>query len=360
MTITTTRRTAIAAGLTIALARYTPVSGQELGRIDENSTLAWLPALPEDPDLYPTSIVTHADMARYWETRGIDPPRSLDDETAEAWIEIGQYLPINEGVMLQQLAQNWDDITGFSLWDADQVTVANDPPDQIRIYRGRFDPDRIAARLDIAGYETSGGGDFVVLTNPDEGHDLTTELGQYTLGNFNHVAASESLVIASRSREARDLAIAAGTGGAPSLADQPSFSQIADVIAPMTGYLVLNGSALGPGGVQSDETIDGPTLPAARMLIAGITVEDTGQTVSLIADLVDAEAAEAAMAVVAERIETMDSVVSQRPYLEDLDGFEVDVVPGSSLVRITVMNEVFAMRWMNYVFAGDLRFLATG
>jgi hypothetical protein len=218
VTFNISRRAAIAAGLTLTLPRFSVTGAQQLGRIDDYDPLAWLPALPDDPGLYPSTILTHADMAAYWEARGIDPPRSFDEATSRDWIEIGQFLPINEGVMLQYLAQDWDDMVGFSLWDAEQVTVANDPPDQIRLYHGSFDPERIAERLGDAGYESERDGDFVIVTNPSEGHDLSTDLGRITLGNFNHIAASESLVIASRFAEGRELALAAGAGDEPSLA----------------------------------------------------------------------------------------------------------------------------------------------
>src|SRR5688500_17696710 len=113
----TTRRAALAAGLSLAIARRPSTHAHELGRLDSYDPLAWLPALPDDPVLYPISILTHADMAAYWETRGIDPAEGLDEETAEHWIEIGQYLPVNDGITLQQLAQDWDSMVGFSLLD---------------------------------------------------------------------------------------------------------------------------------------------------------------------------------------------------------------------------------------------------
>ena len=70
---------------------------------------------------------------------------------------------------------------------------------------------------------------------------------------------------------------------------------------------------------------------------------------SLIADLGDRKAAEAAVAVVQDRIDSLTSLVSKRPYTEDLEGYEVDVVEGTGLVRVTVPNDVFARRWMKYI-----------
>lgn len=359
-----TRRTALAAGLASVLPQTKAALAAQVQRIEDYDELAWLPALPNDPVLYPISILSHADMAAYWEVKGIEPPRAFNDETAEHWIEIGQYLPLNDGVMLQYLARDWDEMVGFSLWDADQLTVANDPPEQIRLYHGSFDPDKIADRLGAAGYTSERDGEFLLVTNPNEELDLANDLSRFTTGSFNHVAASESLVITSRSREVWDAAFASGMGAAPSLADQASFDAIAAVIAPMTGYLLLAGSRLGPSYQLNPDPIDGliegPPLPPARMLIAGITLTgNRNQSVSLIADLASSEVAAGAVDVITRRIQTLTSPISERPYREDLAGFEVDVVPGTGMVRVMVTNDVFATRWARYVIVGDLRFLAT-
>jgi hypothetical protein len=349
----------LAAGLTLALPRFGSVHAAQLGRLDGYDPLAWLPALPSSPELFPTMIVTHADMAAHWAARGIDPPRALDDETAQHWIEIGQYLPINEGVMLQTLAMDWDAMAGFSFWDVDQVTVANDPPDQIRLYHGSFDPERIAERLGDAGYESERDGDFVIVTNPSEGHDLSTDLGRITLGNFNHIAASESLVIASRFAEGRELALAAGAGDEPSLAGQLNFDSL---VGGMTGYLVLNGSILSAQGLGIDTTADtmpDPVLPPARLFIGGVNVAEDTESIVFLVDLGDPDLAEEAIPAVAEVIETGESVRTNEPYLDYIADYELDVEPETGMLRLTVTGLEFTMRWQQFIYARDLLFFGT-
>jgi hypothetical protein len=349
----------LAAGLTLALPRSGSLRAAQLGRLDDHEPLAWIPALPDDPGLYPSTILTHADMAAYWEVRGIDPPQALNDETAEHWIEIGQYLPVNDGVMLQYLAQDWDDLVGFSLWDADQLTVANEPPDQIRLYHGSFDPEQIAERLEAAGYESERDGDFVLVTNPSEDLDLTSDLGRITLGNYNHVAASETLVIASRSSDARELALAAGAGDAPSLAEQLG---LGGLLAEMTGYLVLSGSVLSAQGLGIDTppgSLPDAPLPPARTFVGGINVSKTAESVVFLVDLGDPDLAEDAIPAVAEVIETGASLRSNEPYLDYIGDYELDVEPETGMLRLVMTGPEFTRRWQQFVYARDLLFLGT-
>jgi hypothetical protein len=359
VTFQASRRAVLAAGLTLALPRQASVRAAQLGRIDDYDPLAWLPALPEDPELYPSTIATHADMITYWEARGINRPQSFDGATAQDWMEIGQYLPVNDGVMLQYLAQDWDDMVGFSLWDADQVTVANDPPDQIRLYHGSFDPEQISNRLGAAGYESERDGDFMLVTNPSEGHDLSTELGRFTLGNFNHIAASETLVIAVRFAEAREQALNAGLGDVPSLADQAAFDTL---LAEMTGYLVLNGSVLSAQGLGIDTTaatLPDPVLPPASMLIGGIDVDKDTESVVFLVDVGDPDLAEKAIPGVAAVIETGASVRTNEPYLNYIGDYGLDVEPRTGMLRLVLTGPEFTRRWQQFIYARDLLFLGT-
>jgi hypothetical protein len=250
-------------------------------------------------------------------------------------------------------------MVGFSLWDAEQVTVANDPPDQIRLYHGSFDPERIAERLGDAGYESERDGDFVIVTNPSEGHDLSTDLGRITLGNFNHIAASESLVIASRFAEGRELALAAGAGDEPSLAGQLNFDSL---VGGMTGYLVLNGSILSAQGLGIDTTADtlpDPVLPPARLFIGGVNVAEDTESIVFLVDLGDPDLAEEAIPAVAEVIETGESVRTNEPYLDYIADYELDVEPETGMLRLTVTGPEFTMRWQQFIYARDLLFLGT-
>ena len=205
-----------------------------------------------------------------------------------------------------------------------------------------------------ASMETS-----AILANPDNGLDPSRDLDRYALGRFNHVGVSESLVIASRSADVLASAIDVAAGKGESLAESQVFADVAAAVEGMHGFMILNGSLLGSPIVNPGVLEDGEAIPPARLLLGGIAANEDGQMTSLIADLGNPQVAEAAVPVVQDRIDSLTSPVSKRPYAEDLEGYKVDVVKGTGLVRVTVPNDTFAMRWMRYIYAGDLLFLAT-
>jgi hypothetical protein len=240
--------------------------------------------------------------------------------------------------------------------EVDRVAVAFDPPQQIRIYEGRFDPERIANQLADRDYDNYSVGEFTVLANPSADINLQDDLDRMSLGNFHHVAAAESMVIACRSAGGLDPALAVLAGDKESLATSAALENIGRVVPDLQGFLLLNGDVLASGPDGGDHEA---SIAPARLFLGGYTVDGDGQAVTFIADLGDTAAAEEAVPVIEDRIETQASVVSQIPYAELVAGFEVDVVPDTGLVRVTVPSEGFAMRWMHAIFARDLLFMAT-
>ena len=358
MSVKTSRRAVLASAVAAAvLARG--AGAQKLGKIEEDSILARIPALPGDQASWPTSIISWADIAGYCEAAGIQKPTSFVDETMKVWIQIGQRIPMNDDTLFLFMNAPWADIVGFSPWDIDQVALAGEPPEQLRIYSGQLDPERIEQAFAQWNYTSSVNGDFRILVNPDNGLDPSRELDRYALGRFNHVGVTDSLVIASRSADVLASAIDVAAGKGESLAESQVFADVAAAVEGMHGFMILNGSLLGSPIVNPGVLEDGEAIPPARLLLGGIAANEDGHMTSLIADLGNPAGAEAAVPVVQDRIDSLTSPVSKRPYAEDLEGYKVDVVKGTGLVRVTVPNDTFAMRWMRYIFAGDLLFLAT-
>jgi len=358
VSVKTSRRAVLASALAAAFVSR-GANAQKLGKIEDDSILARIPALPGDQASWPASILSWADIAGYCEAAGIEKPDSFADETMKVWIQIGQRIPMNDDTIFLFMNAPWADIVGFSPWDIDQVALAGEPPEQLRIYSGRFDPERIEQAFAQWNYSASVNGDFRVLVNPDDGLDPSRDLDRYALGRFNHVGVTESLVIASRSADILAAAIDVASNDAESIADSDLFADVAKAIDGMHGFMLLNGSLLGSPIVNPGAFSDGETIPPARLLLGGITANKDGQETTLIADLGDPADAEAAVPVVQERIETLTSPISKRPFTEDLADYEVDTPKGTGLVRVTVPNDTFAMRWMKHIVVGDLLFLAT-
>ena len=351
MPLKTTRRTALAAAMALTLSVRRPVGArQELGKIQAESPLDWFPPPPEDRADWPISILTYADIAGYWAANGQERPRAFDDETAPLWLEVSQRIPLNDGILFQYMVTEWDELIGLNPWDVDQVAVAFDPPKQIRVYAGAFDPERIANRLGSAGYEVRTEGKFTVLDNPSDDFDLTSELGRNTLGNFNHLAATETLVIASRSRSQIDGLLEIAAGDDESMADAPELADLATMIPDLLGFIIVNDALPAAAADQEDN-------PQVILHLAGYVTEETGASIVLAADLGDEVAALDAVAVVSDRIANDQTDVSQIPYADLLGDHEVDVAPGTNVLRVTVSDEEFATRWMQFVYTGDLRSL---
>lgn len=361
MKIRTTRRSVLAGTVALALAgRLHKAGAQKLGKIETDSVLSWFPALPESPGDWPASILTYADIAGYCAAVGVDQPRTFDDETSPLWIDMSQRIGLNDGVLFLYLQEPWEEMIGFRPMDVDQVAVAFDPPDQVRVYRGQFDPDRIAETMAASGFASSSDGEFAVLDSPTDDLDLTNDLDRMALGNFHYLAASESLVIACRSAKGRDATLAVMADDEESLGASAAFGDIATLIPHLHGFFLTGGGMLDTGAMTPGQINDGPVIAPAEVFLAGYMAGEDEELVSLVADLRDPEAAEDAVAIIQDRIETQASPVSRQPYAEALDGYEVDVVPGTGLVRVTVPNDEFATRWLRYIFARDLLFMATG
>jgi hypothetical protein len=357
--LTTTRRSVLAAALLSVLATRR-TGAQTLGKMGSDSPLTLLPALPGDPSEWPTTILTWADIAGYCTATGIEKPASFDDATTETWITVGQRIPLNDNLFFLNMNQPWHELVGFAPWDIDQVGIAFDPPAQLRIYQGAFDPERVARQLTTTkGFTKAGAEGFTILDNPSEDVDLTSDFDRISLGNLNHLAVSDSLVLASRSKSVRDAAIAVAGGNQDAVARMPEFADAAEPIDGEHGVILLNGSILGFDSAGRDAGSVPGVIPPARLLFGSFRADGDDWRAALAADLGDPVAAADAVAVVEERIATQSSLVAKTPYTTLLGDPDVGTVAETGIVRVLVTEEHFDRRWMNLIVANDLLFLAT-
>lgn len=360
MTERVTRRSVL--GVTLAGLLSRPHLGsahQELGKIVPDGPLQGLPALPAKRAEWPAMILTFADIAGYCAAAGIEQPRTFDDETSPLWLEMSRRVPLNDGVLFSALQDDWTELIGFSPMDVDRVAVAFDAPDQVRIYTGTFDPDRIARQFVAQDYDKYQNEGITVLNSPSDDIDLSSDLDRRSLGNFHHIAATETRVIATRSAERLDATLSVIAGAGESLAESAALDDIGRLIPDLHGYVLLNGEVLDSAGMGPGMPATSESIPPATLFLAGYTATADGQSVLLVADVGDAAAADAAGAEIETRIETLVSPVANRPYAEVLAGYVVEVPPDTGLVYVTVPDDQFATRWMQMLFARDLLFMAT-
>ena len=354
MPVKTTRRTALASALALAMLQRRSTSAlQVLSKIETDAALSWLPALPADRADWPVSILTYADIAGYWAARGVEQPRSFDDETSERWLEISQRIPLNDGILFLYMNEDWAGLIGFDPWDVDQVAVAFDPPDQVRIYTGTFDPAQITRALAAADYRERSVGEFITLDGPLGIINPSNDLDRMTLGGFNYIAVSESVVISSRMPDLRDGALASLLGDEESLAETPELAEIQTLLPDLHGYVLANLAT--PDSIGEDVA----SFPFMLQL-AGFNADERGDTVSLVATFADEEAAVAVLPGITDRIENDQVPSAQIRYSELLGEPEIEVIPGSSLVRIVVSEVQFGTQWLQFLYRRDFDYLLTG
>jgi hypothetical protein len=370
--VNVTRRTLFASAL-MAAVPLRGLSAQELGKIERESILSLVPTLPGSRAAWPLSILTYADIAGYCEAAGIEKPGPLSAETTKAWTEISQRLPINDDLVFLHMALSWDDLTGFNPWEIDRLAIAFDPPGQLRIYQGTIDSERVADRFTTEwGFTSHTTGEFTVLTTPDDDLDLENELDRLGLGNLDHVAVSKSLLIASRSAEVLEEALAIHAGDAAAFGEDQAFTELAKLVADVSGYVVISGAALAYDLILFNPRLSMEeikrlrdmvetfgSVPPARWLTIGLTLEKQKPVVVFLLDLGSPDAAMSAIPVVEQRIAAMSSRLSNVSYSELMIGAKVDHVSGTGILRVRVSSEEFARHWMHMAYASDLIFLAT-
>ena len=106
MSVKTSRRAVLASALAAAFVSR-EANAQKLGKIEDDSILARIPALPVDQASWPTSIISWADIAGYCEAAGIEKPESFGDETMKAWSQIGQRIPMNDDTLFLFMNAPW-------------------------------------------------------------------------------------------------------------------------------------------------------------------------------------------------------------------------------------------------------------
>jgi hypothetical protein len=326
----------------------------------EIDPLDWVPAAPLRAADAATTIVTYGDIAGYFTATGREKPDSFNSTTSDQWIEVSQRIPIDDGVMFPQADLNWDWLVGFVPAALDQVMVAFAAPDSLRYYTGSISPGRVWGSLTSKGYSERSVGAFTVYDRVSDDLDLGDDLSRFTLGAFNHVATTFDLVIAARTADTLDLALELISNEGESLLDMSELEGVTSIAGTMTGYIMTTGATLLVDPMVAITAGDRQPLPLALAFLAGIAIEDGEPIVSFIADYADPKIAASAAPIIQARLDNGRSAVTREPYVELMPEFEVDVVPGTAMVRVRVAGDEFAARWMRMIFARDLDFVASG
>jgi hypothetical protein len=363
--------------------------------------LSYVPATSKN-----RQFVTYGDLAVWhtsWNVPRIDSLDALDtlerDQSAY-WMYIMPRQTTPPDVLgLQYLVS--DDMRaayGFDPFNVDRYLQAGQPPGMTSVIEYSFPQEQIADALTASGYtpESLDNGSTLYSILGDFEMDMTmetitTRVGQ--LGALNRIGVSDNQLVIGRATDVVTGAYAAHQGQIPSLADAPDFaaavqglgdSSLAEM-GDLVGVIFVDGPQLAdplpyvplnaPEEVIEEltEGMETQTALAPYTLAAFATFhsEDASHLVLALVFLPDTDA-KAAAAVVAERMQSYTSLVTQQPLtdrwtFELATGTKVNNLP-VALVSMRVddppptpedQEQVHAavFDWMRMVLTRDTAFL---
>lgn len=316
----------------IALLVMMPAAGQEdaddAADIPLLETLALVPAdaLADER----TPLISYADYAEMVIARGMTRPTTDDflDRTETSALWIGMTGGLIAGMQLSYFfvqVEEMEPLTGFSWMQIDRSLTFGDPPAMGLILGGEFDTDAITAAYTARDYTPSSAGDEVTVWCSAGGCDGSSmdirnrnpaDPFGGELGRSQPVAVMPDFVASSPEFALVRNIVDAYTGTEPSLADNAGVYAAAQAMASTGGIrqaMLFTQDALGVPATGS-----GPLPPYSLIFFADTWQDDT--QIALIGMVYDSAAdANAAVIEVLARLETAESTVANRSFMELLE-----------------------------------------
>ncbi len=341
-------------------------------------------------------IAEFADVAAQLEAVGVAPVTSLNDPGSHDWISATMSLALPQGPATRAADPLWRETFGFDIFQVDQSLVVGEPPNQITIMRGRFDPAEVGSALEKAGYKAVDvGGVQGYSLHEDPEIDLTTAVSQLSLGKMNNAVflPDGTLVFAGYLDTIRRV-VAVSKGEAPSLASRVDVSTLvpamprtlASAILVPGAVLTLDSMIVGallssPDQVTAllDQVQKAGQMPRVAMGLFGITpggplmsatagatpeasptADESEPAVFDIGLLtLSPEQARTAEQTVVARVQALDSQATQRPYA-DIFSSVTPAGPADlpvAVLELTFGDETTPGVWAQLLYRRDLLFL---
>ena len=395
------RIVAPAAGISSALFRWISAGAQDEGRsaADAATPTPVQDALPSLLALAPASILNSADLplwlvfgdiAAQLAAGGIEPPKSIDDaDGMTLWINASYPIAIADPFRSYALRLSRD-LMGFDVTDIDQSLEAGSPPGVRTLLRGRFDREAVAAAWDAHGYRISEINGVTVATLFETAEiDLSNEISRIALSRMNNAAflPDGSLAYAPTLELMREL-IAVANGEAPSIGQDDGIVTLLQSSAPtLASAVFFAGEEL---SVESQLPVDfnlddaasaelmdllerTDPMPPIAMGFVGITaggptkpdggappVELPEATIVYRLLMSEPGSADDAVDVVLERLESMNSLKTNEPFIDIYELREASSIFDGAILGVDLRpaeGRSIAI-WSNGLFARDLLFLA--
>ena len=349
--------------------------------------LAYDPIL--DGGTGPSTLFTYANIARQLEVRGL---RSLDaamadEDRCSEWADGVDGLYLQDVLLTYPRTEELWQTLGFGPADVTQTLVLGDPPQTTRIYRGRFDGDRILSSLADWGYERVETKRGTVVTIGRDGEiDMRGAIVSFVLNTYNNIAVVDDAdVVACPYLADLETALADFAGNGASLANYRAVDTLLTAVGEeLVSATIVDGGGLStanmPGlGMLGASTPEPATIARAAYALFGITpgsmpsrytdeddqlqgANDAAAPRSALVvalHLGSVAEAEATVPVIEGRLAEGVSLLNGQAYADLLGPATVEGVAGTPVVKVRLTGDRVGRFWLRALFGRDLAFVYT-
>ena len=193
-------------------------------------------------------IATFADLEAETIATGVTRPAGIADEQhLMPWLRAMYPLALPSRLGNYALDPRWVEFTGFDITQVDQAAEIGEPPEVVSMYTGRFDRETILGAWKNADYQEIQTGNVAIWSiSEDESFSIENPVQQLLLSAHNNAAmiGDDLIIFAARLDLLKD-AVAAATGEAPGLGQNPLVAELLSASPTVvSGALVSGGSLL--------------------------------------------------------------------------------------------------------------------
>lgn len=340
-----------------------------------------------------TSIVaTFADFDAETAALGLTKPAAgASDEEITDWLRRMPGLAVPQDYSYL-LTPEWREYTGFDAAQVSQTMEVGEPPAVVALYAGSFDRATAIETWVAGGYEEiEDDGDVAIYSiAEDQSFDLSNPIQQVFLARRNNVAiVGNELILFTSSLDLLRAALASATGAAPPLGEAPGVATLLGNTPRLASGAVVSGSAIQTLPVdiigstpdeiataiseqQSQDQVPpillalvgvtpGGPMPTLDLTNPDATPAPSPETATLELSLLmlTMDAAQQAIDIVGERLETAVSLRSNQPFTEIFASWELAVGEDAPVARLSfTLQNALPKIWMDLLFARDFPFLS--
>jgi hypothetical protein len=311
----------------------------------------------------------YADIAQQFAALGLHHDSNGPDIDGEHWAPATFPLYLAARVFQFALNEELVDAIGFQPLGVNQTILAGMPPNQLSLFRGEFDANKVEAAWEESGYERgeSSTGVTTWTIGPDGEYELTNAIQSMVLSNMNNLALVDNeVIVAAGTMDLLEEALATYASEEDSAALDPDFGLSLNALPETT----VSAMAVRWGSENRPDPVEGaPEMPPYTALLLGVEAGavapgfDPNGTPAAVPDSVDAgvafarlvmdsaEDAETALEVVEERWTTLNSIRTELPYTDLMEIRDSSVEGNIAQIDFTMLGTPSV--WLTMVLSRD-------